>query len=1859
MSDWDSNLAVVRRQINGISFGMYTDDDTRSRSVIEVTSPIAYDTLGTALPHGLYDPLLGPSDSKVNDLCPTCGNNYHSCPGHFGHIELCVPLYQILTFPKLVQLLRIKCLNCHSFRLEKRICRVYAAKFHLIDSGRANEALGLDEEIAACMRKAFHELDDDPNVKGRNSKSKHSTTVRSVDKLLFSKISNLNKNDNGNNLNNETLGGQDKLYELSSHERAARRLLVKEFISACNSCNTCGNCSAHSPKIRQDASNKIFQAPLSEKNIRINNAQRIVIKPASSRIIGSIGEEDNDSDVDEGHSGYNSDDTDPASTNHENKILTEDDGIDGLDPGRAKKGESKVSTSALSETPAKPDKFMHALEVEAQVRMTWRQESFLCSKVFGSAHDSTSSNISVTSTSMSSSATSTSRSNNVESEGQSEEERPTPSKPWGIFFTRSIPVTPSRFRPPMIMGTMTVEHAHNNYLNKILDLNDQVRTLFATVQAIESESYSGEEKDEHTGMSNAERIRVQARAISTWIDLQSTYNCYIDSSKDPSGYTENTPTGIRQLLEKKEGIFRKHMMGKRVNFACRSVISPDPYIGTNEIGIPLHFASTLTYPTPVTQRNVTEMRSLVLRGPRQHPGATWVEFPGGRRIDLSKMDQRKREALAARLLSNHNKTEANDRVSSRGLTIVGRQMRDGDMLIMNRQPSLHKPSMMSHYVRVLHDPNQKTIRMHYANCNTYNADYDGDEMNGHFPQNDIARAESEFLTKTDLQYIVPTDGTPLRGLIQDHVDAGVKLTSKDTFIEKWEYQQLLYASLSSLSGLEIIQSDVDVEMLPPAILKPRELWTGKQVITTLLHHLRKGKDGEATSRVILPGVSVERKAKTPNVAFGDSEEEHLVIVRDGELLRGILDKSAFGATDFSLVHGVYEAYGPNKAGLLLNALGRLFTAYLQYYSGHSCRMEDLILTKEADQKRRSLVQATYNMGSRAAKAWADSDGGKIQIKPIKEQPNFDKPLKPFEAAGTAAKISELLSGEEGKGNASNLDAYMQSQLNPLASEIIKICLPDGLAVPFPANTFGLMVTTGAKGSTVNQSQVSCALGQQALEGRRVPRMSSGKTMPSFAPYDPNPRADGFIADRFLTGVRPQEYYFHCMAGREGLVDTAVKTSRSGYLQRCLVKHLEELKVCYDHTVRDGEGGVVQFLYGEDGIDPMKAAYLEGSSSTLTYIARNHKALEQRNEGLPNSSIDTAAKDNELSKILRENPHKKLEKGMYVEARRLRQGTVWRRGALCKGWFPAIITKIHKTSETYDLKFENDGIIVRSMPMNVTFDYAGGANTEANSKICTLIRPSVPDPILTDCKRNGIRTLIGSSGVCVSERVAGDTTKALDHDNTLKSAMKSARISGNKFKQVIATRYASALCEPGEAVGCIAAQSVGEPSTQMTLNTFHLAGAGANVTLGIPRLREIIMTASQSLKTPTMSVPLHMNVTNKEATRLTRFFTRLTVLELIASQNGISVTESLQQNEGGFWERAYQITLKFHSAERIKEAFGLSLENIAAVISIDLLPSISKLMKKELDRSRVDGSSVNVEGGDSMEFHVSGKRAASKKKNEDENDATGNEDGVNASRYSHKEEMKGYGEMDEEEKEIAAKNIVDDQIDNSTDDKTKGSTAVITDDEMDENDHFESSSNNIKIDKKRNAIVLQPLRIDPSASPLLMVGLVEKAASSTLVCSRPKIDNAYINDEEGRGRCLQTAGCNFSEFWNLHEVDHNRILSNDTWAVRCAYGVEAARMNIVDQIRSVFGAYGITVDHRHLTLIADYMTFDGGYKAMNRIGMVDSGSTFLQMSFETTTNFMIDAALSNKVDSLMSPSANIVMGKPIRHGTGAFDCIVKY
>eukprot|EP00118_Oscarella_pearsei_P022869 m.268007 g.268007 ORF g.268007 m.268007 type:complete len:359 (+) comp40524_c1_seq16:2116-3192(+) len=319
----------------------------------------------------------------------------------------------------------------------------------------------------------------------------------------------------------------------------------------------------------------------------------------------------------------------------------------------------------------------------------------------------------------------------------------------------------------------------------------------------------------------------------------------------------------------------------------------------------------------------------------------------------------------------------------------------------------------------------------------------------------------------------------------------------------------------------------------------------------------------------------------------DILSESEVIVRQGELLSGVLGKAQLGPSQFGLVHCCYELYGGEMAGRLLSAFAKVFTSFLHYH-GFTLGVEDILVKPEGNLRRKKLMKEASECGPDAiAEAFSLSDAHAQNNDAIREQ---------FRKAHRTA-------GGEGM---KTLEYSTKGKLDKFTNEINKAIVPTGLIKSFPRNALQLMIQAGAKGSMVNSMQISCLLGQIELEGRRPPLMASGRSLPSFQPYDPSPRAGGFVDGRFLTGIRPQEYFFHCMAGREGLVDTAVKTSRSGYLQSCLIKHLEALKVEYDLTVRDGDGSVVQFLYGDDGLDVGKTRCLKREQ--FSFMAQSYRAF---------------------------------------------------------------------------------------------------------------------------------------------------------------------------------------------------------------------------------------------------------------------------------------------------------------------------------------------------------------------------------------------------------------------------------------------------------------------------------------------------------------------------------------------------------------------------------------------------------------------------------------------------------------------------
>ncbi|KAK2092788.1 DNA-directed RNA polymerase I subunit RPA1 [Saguinus oedipus] len=382
------------------------------------------------------------------------------------------------------------------------------------------------------------------------------------------------------------------------------------------------------------------------------------------------------------------------------------------------------------------------------------------------------------------------------------------------------------------------------------------------------------------------------------------------------------------------------------------------------------FATKLTYPQPVTPWNVQELRQAVINGPNVHPGASMVINEDGSRTALSTVDMSQREAVAKQLL-----TPATGAPKPQGTKIVCRHVKNGDILLLNRQPTLHRPSIQAHHARIL--PEEKVLRLHYANCKAYNADFDGDEMNAHFPQSELGRAEAYVLACTDQQYLVPksdlrdslcgelrcsevrrqttlnvlrsipkkrcvphlilpyvcrlsssSDGQPLAGLIQDHMVSGASMTTRGCFFTREQYMELVYRGLTDKLGR--------VKLFPPSILKPFPLWTGKQVVSTLLiniipeDHIPLNLTGKA---------KITGKAwvkETPRSVPGFNPDlmcESQVIIREGELLCGVLDKAHYGSSAYGLVHCCYEIYGGEISGKVLTCLARLFTAYLQLYRG--------------------------------------------------------------------------------------------------------------------------------------------------------------------------------------------------------------------------------------------------------------------------------------------------------------------------------------------------------------------------------------------------------------------------------------------------------------------------------------------------------------------------------------------------------------------------------------------------------------------------------------------------------------------------------------------------------------------------------------------------------------------------------------------------------------------------------------------------------------------------------------------------------------------------------------------------------------
>lgn len=569
---------------------------------------------------------------------------------------------------------------------------------------------------------------------------------------------------------------------------------------------------------------------------------------------------------------------------------------------------------------------------------------------------------------------------------------------------------------------------------------------------------------------------------------------------------------LAQRLKGKEGRFRGNLSGKRVDFSARTVISPDPNISINEVGVPEYVARNLTLPEQVTKYNIEEIRNLIRRGPDIHPGATSLEGPDGSRFDLRYAD---REELAKMVEPGYK---------------IERHLKDGDIVLFNRQPSLHRMSIMAHEVKVM--PGQ-TFRLNLVVCPPYNADFDGDEMNLHLPQGKEAQAEAQTLMKVQEQILSPRFGAPIIGGIQDQITGLYLLTQKGFTLNREEAQQVLASA------------EVDPDLPEPSGEKDgEEYWTGKKIFSLFLPD-----DLDLTYKANICDVGGDCEDCDRWTDDG-CEIDARVVIRDGELLEGVIDSASYEAlSECKVLDRIVKDHGSDAAREFLDQTTKLAIAVIRAF-GFTTSLSDEEIPDEAVDQINDVLEDAREEVHELIDVYERGELEQLPGRSLRETLEM--------------RIMELLAEARDK-----------------TGEIAEAHL--GLD-----NDAVVMARTGARGSMLNLTQMTGCVGQQSVRGERPSRGYTGRALSHFKPGDLSDEARGFVRSSYKGGLDPTEFFFHAMGGREGLVDTAVRTAQSGYMQRRLINALQDLRVEHDGTVRDDHGNIVQFEYGGDNVDPARS-----------------------------------------------------------------------------------------------------------------------------------------------------------------------------------------------------------------------------------------------------------------------------------------------------------------------------------------------------------------------------------------------------------------------------------------------------------------------------------------------------------------------------------------------------------------------------------------------------------------------------------------------------------------------------------------------
>ena len=1167
-----------------------------------------------------------------------------------------------------------------------------------------------------------------------------------------------------------------------------------------------------------------------------------------------------------------------------------------------------------------------------------------------------------------------------------------------------------------------------------------------------------------------------SNVIDDWTTVLQYYIATLVDNKIPGVAAVAQRSGrplkaIKERLNGKSGRVRGNLMGKRVDFSARSVITPDPNLSINELGVPLKVAKNLTKPVIVTAKNKNYLRKLILNGPDVHPGAKIYERKNGDCISLRYVDR--------------------DSINLELGDIVHRHMLDGDAILFNRQPTLHRMSMMCHIVRVMYKGD--TFRMNVADTKPYNADFDGDEMNLHMPQDDESEIELKTLAAVKYQIISPANNKSIVGIFQDSLLSSYLFTRESINFNSRTAMNLM----AHLKTIDLKKINFDEQVHSSFSLLSQ----------------------------IIPNITLKYKTKQYSETEDYGKSNNVLEINKGTIKRGHVEKSILGDTTRGLIHRIYNDYDVDAACDFINNLQDIVTEYMKVH-GYSVGISDLIADKETNDK----INETINKK-------------KIEVKSLIDETHLG-----------------IFDNKTGRSNVEEFETRINNILNKASFEAGKL----GRQNLNSTNRFVIMVNAGSKGSDLNISQMISCLGQQNVDGKRIPYGYEDRTLPHYTKYDDSPNARGFVENSFIGGLNPDELFFHAMGGRVGLIDTACKTSQTGYIQRRLIKGLEDLMVHYDMTVRNNKNKIIQYSYGDDNFDPVRVESQQVPFVNMT-IEEIYGHYQMPNDYSKDSLYGTLYTKQAYSKFKKQKTELDKKCKYYIDFILKARDDV----------IAKIFNRIYKPSVNVPVAFthiinniagnQEENVIIDITPLEV-FEIIENNFEKLN--------------LLNYCKPNELFKVLYYYYLSPKE--------LLMHKRL-------TRKSVELLITIINNAYKKALVAPGEMVGMIAAQSIGEPTTQLTLNTFHFAGVASksNVTRGVPRIEEILSLSD-----------------NPKSLSCTIYLNKLDCYDQNKTKEYISKIENTKLRS---------------LVESIEICFDPDDLNTLISEDIDLMKEYNEF-EKLLDDCNSSYDSSKDKSKWIIRMYMNKIEMLDKNISMDD---------------LHFALMNSYNNLtcmytDYNSEKLIFRIRINKNLQLLKKKKNKNV--------------LESLDQSDEIYLLRN---LQEELLDN----LILRGVknINKVTLRKITDNFEEIDTKYIKKDLW---VLDTAGSNLLDILALDFVDKTRTVSNHIIEIYNTFGIEAARQSIFDEFSEVIEFDSTYINYHHLIMLADRMTCNDKMVSIFRHGINnDDIGAIAKASFEETPEMFLKAAKHGELDNMKGVSANIMCGQQGYYGTNCFKVLI--